>query len=344
MGFEDALRDVAFTIVRFMAFSAHAIVFGLPLILLLVLRPAFAGLDERWDDGRRRLARRLEGVTRAALMASAVATAIGLLLQAVLVASLRATDVDSLSFESAFGTTFGQWYLLRFPVLTGLYVLLIGQIARRALARTRVHRPWWFAWIGLGAVLIATSSFTGHAAVAQPLALALGTDVVHLAAGAVWFSGIVLLAIYLPDAWRARAEADRLQLLAPAVTRFSMVALVAITLVAVTGVLNSLFNVAALDDLIDSSYGIALSFKLLLFAGVLTLGAVNHFVLRQRLRAPASSGPPAQRVFRKTIAVELALGIGIMAATGLLTGQAKTREGPLFENEPAQNVSSESRP
>ena len=342
MPFEDLLRDVAFTIVRFMAFSAHAVVFGLPVVLLLVLRPAFDNLDETWDDGRRRLARRLEGVARAALLASAIATAVALLLQATLVATLRETDVDSLSFESVFGTTFGQWYLLRFPVLAGLYVLLIGQITRWALDRARLHASWWAGWTVLAGVLVATSSFTGHAAVSQPLALGVTADIVHLAAGSVWFSGIVLLAIYLPDAWRGRSEGERIALLAPTVVRFSMVALVSITIVGITGVINSLLNVAALDDLIDSPYGLTLSVKLLLFGGVLLLGGLNHFVLRDRLRTASDSGRPAHRLFRRTIAIELAIGIGIMATTGLLTGQAKTREEPFFETESDTQVSTDS--
>ena len=327
MGFEDTLREIAFTIVRFFTFSAHAVLFGLPVILLVVLRPAFAPLGTEWDTGRKRLALRLEGAARAAMLTSAVGTVVGLLLQAIIVSSLRETDLTGSAFEAVFGTTFGQWYMLRGPLLAGLYVLLIGQVARWALDPTRRNGVWWSAWIGLSLVLIATSSFTGHAAVANPRSLGIANDIVHLMAGSVWFAGIVLLAVFLPDGWRGVDAQERLKLLAPTVVRFSLVALTTITIVALTGSLNSFLNIAAFDDLWTSAYGRSLSLKLLLFGGILTMGAVNHFVLRHRLEAARDAGTStsAHATFRKTIAVELVIGVGIMATTGILTGQAKTR-------------------
>ena len=335
MGFEDSLRDIAFAFVRLFSFIAHAVVFGIPVICLIVLRPVFAGLaDETWSAGRARLALRLEGAARAAMIGSVVATAIGLLLQAVLVASLNEAELSSPSFMSVFSTTFGQWYLFRFPLLAGLYVLLVGQVARWSLAREGAGRAWWAGWILLAGVLLATSTFTGHAAVSSPLWVGLLNDMVHLAAGAIWFAGIVLLAVFLPDAWRGRSEPERLTLLAPIVVRFSLVAIVSIGIVAITGVVNSLLNVARFGDLFDSAYGITLSLKLVFFTGILAMGAVNHFILRDRMqRAVEGRGTTSAHItFRRTIAVELVIALGIMGATGWLTGQAKTRQTPQTTN------------
>lgn len=335
MGFEDTLREIAFTIVRFITFSAHAVLFGLPVVLLIVLRPAFAPLGPEWDAGRRQLAARLEGAARAAMLTSAVGTVVGLLLQAIIVSSLRETDLTGSAFEAVFGTTFGQWYLLRGPLLAGLYVLLIGQVARWALDTTRRNGVWWSAWIGLSLVLLATSSFTGHAAVASPRSVGIANDILHLMAGSVWFAGIVLLAVFLPDGWRGIDEGGRLRLLAPTVVRFSIVALSSIAIVAATGTLNSFLNVAALNDLVDSNYGRSLSVKLVLFGGILAMGAVNHLVLRRRLEHARDAGTrsTAHATFRKTIAVELVIGLGIMATTGILTGQAKTKNAGIETSE-----------
>lgn len=322
------LRDVAFTLVRFFAFTAHALLLGIPVICLIVLRPAFAGVDgEVWRAARTRVAQRLEGAARAALVASAVASAIGILLQAILIASLDEGNLAGPAFSSVFGTTFGQWYLFRFPLLAGLYVLLAGQIALRALEK-QMSRAWWAGWIALTGVLLSTSTFTGHAAVSEPRAAGIVNDLVHLTAGSIWFSGIVLLAVFLPDAWRGRSEAERVQLLAPIVVRFSFVALVTITIVAITGTLNSFLNVAAFGDLLGSAYGVTLVLKIALFVGILGMGAVNHFVLRERMRkaADVQRSSSAHATFGKTIAVELVIAIAIMGATGLLTGQAKTRQ------------------
>lgn len=330
MIFEEILREVAFTCVRFLAFSAHAFLFGAPVVVLLVLRPAFARLDpETWSTGRARLSDRLEGVVQASFIGSGVATAVAIALQATLVATLDEGDLSSPSFLSVFSTTFGQWHLFRYPLLAGLVVLLSGKVRQWSLVREGgAARSWWTGWLLLSMGLLATHSFTGHAAVASPRGLGLLNDMVHLAFGSIWFAGIVILAVLLPDAWRARSDPERLTLLGPVVLRFSKVAIVSITIVAITGTLNSFMNVAYLKDMVDSPYGVSLTVKIVFFLGILALGGINHFFLAKRLEQGAETGRAgsAQRFFRMTIAIELAIALTIMGVTGWLTGQAKTKQ------------------
>lgn len=343
MGFEEIFRNVAFTCVRFLAFSAHAFLLGLPAILLLVVRPAFRDLDaEAWAAGRARLAERLEGVVQAAFIGSAVATAVAIALQATLVAELNEGDLSKPSFLSVFSTTFGQWHLFRYPLLAGLVVLLTKKVQQWSLQRDGgAARSWWVGWFLLSLALLATHSFTGHAAVASPRGLGLLNDIVHLVFASTWFAGIVILAVLLPDAWRSKNEHERLALLGPVVSRFSKVALVSITIVAITGTLNSLMNVAHLNDMVDSAYGISLTVKIVFFLGILVLGGVNHFFLTKRLQQGASSGRAgaAQRFFRTTIAIELAIAISIMGITGWLTGQAKTKQETVPQGAPISSGS-----
>ena len=341
MEFEEVFRNVAFTCTRFMAFSAHALLFGGPAVTLMVLRPSFYPLErEGWAAGRKRLASRLEGLVKAALIASAAATAISIALQATLVASLSEGELTRPSFMSVFSTSFGQWHLSRYPLLAGLVVLLLGKVRQWALELDKgTARSWWIGWLGISFGLIATSSFTGHAAVANPRTLGLLNDMVHMAAGAIWFAGIVILAVLLPDAWRGKGDEERLDLLGPVVIRFSKVALVAITVVAVTGTLNSFFNVARPSDLWETAYGQSLALKILFFFAILALGGINHLFLRQRLKRSQSNASGAQRLFRKTIAAELVVAIVIMGSTGWLVGQAKTRQDTLPEGDPVSSGS-----
>jgi copper transport protein len=334
MEVEQTLRSISFVVVRFAGFSANALLFGLVPVCLLVLRPAFAGLPPaEWTSGLRRLAARLEGLAQAGLVASALATALALLLQVLLVASLTGGDLGLGSLEAVIASSFGAWHLLRFPLLGALVVLLVRRIRHESLAgvaggKGRPPSAWWFSWGVIALGLLATTSLSGHAAVADPVAVALVNDVVHLAAGATWFTGIVVLAVALPDAWRGGEELDRLALLAEAVGRFSRVALVSIVVVAVTGALNSFLNVGSFGDLLSSGYGRALALKIGLFVVVLGLGGINHLYIRRRLRAAARSGTPtrSQSLFRKTIALELAVGIAVLGVTGLLAGFARTRD------------------
>lgn len=330
---EDALRSVAFPLARFSAFAANALLFGLVPVIVLVLRPGFSSLTgPEWDRGRRRIEVRLEGFVQAALWGAATATVVAIVLQAVLISEFATGgDVSRQSLFSVFETTFGQWYGLRLPLLVALAVLLSGRLRAWALAgsgdaRSAPGAPWWFAWTVLAAALLSTSSFSGHAAVATPRALSLMNDIAHLMAGATWFTGIVVLAVVLPDGWRGSDPAHRLDLMRAVVVRFSNLALVSISIVLLTGILNSFLHVGSLGDLTETSYGLALVGKVLLFGLVLVLGGINHLVVRRRLERGEEDVSATPALFRRVIAAELAVAVAIMATTGLLTGLSRTRQ------------------
>ena len=330
MPLQDTFQSIAFSVTRFSSFTAHAVIFGVAPVCILVLRPAFASLvEDEWRDGKARLAGRLEDLVQASLVASATATFIGILLQAAILAGSDG-DITGDIFSSLASTPFGRAYLIRLPLLAGLTVLLLHRVKDFALAGTNEgEKPpsaaWWGGWVGLSTLLLATSSFSGHASVGQPRVLSIGNDIVHLLSGATWFTGIIVLAALVPSAWRKKDEGVRLQLMSPVVVRFSKLAIVAITVVAITGTINSLFDVARLRDLVESGYGVALTIKILFFLMVLALGGINHFYVRRRLEHKEGD-PSVAKLFRKMIAIELAVGLIIMGITGALTGMQKTRE------------------
>jgi copper resistance protein D len=330
MEIEETLRSVAFPLVRAAGFCANAVLFGLAPVILLVLRPAFGTTDEAaLSHGRRRVGGRLEGFAQAALVASVVATLLLLLLQASLVSELTGGSIDSKSIQGVFETSFGRWTGIRMLLLFGLAVVLVGKVRDLSMAPGHLgaKRLWWAIWMVIAAAVLVTNSLAGHAASAEPVSVSIANDALHLVAGSVWFAGIVVLSVVLPDAWADRPAPDRLALLAPAVDRFATIALVTIAIAGTTGVVNSLLHVGALDDLIDTGYGRTVLLKLALFAGILGFGAVNHYIVRRSLVSEMEEGSAssAQRVFRKTIGAELFIAVGIMAATGLLVGLEPTR-------------------
>lgn len=333
MIFEEALQNVATALVRLAAFTAGGFLVGLPIVLLLVLRPGLRKVpEEAAAEAAPRLARRLEGFVRAALWAAAAAAGLALLLNAISLAELGDGRLGSDSFSAVAESSFGRWHLLRFPLLAALAILLTGKVATLALAGavpTADKSPgpiWWGAWITLALVLIATSSFSGHAFVSSPRLLALANDILHLLAGSIWFSGIVVLASAAPHAWKTLRAHLRVAFLTPLVVRFSRLALVAIAVVAATGTVNSFFNLESWGDLTSSGYGGLLLSKITVFLGVLVLGGINHFYVRNRLaRATDDRARAVRRLFEKTIAVELALALCLFALTSVLVGSARTR-------------------
>lgn len=337
---EDLLRNIAFPLLRFGAFASHALLFGLVPIALWVLRPAFAGLEgEDWEGGRRAVAVRLEGLVRAALVGATMCAALVMLLQAALVSELGDGHLKGENLASVLDTTFGRWTALRFPLLLALAVLLLGRVRTSVLSGLTGEKSpsifWWGLWAVLACGLMCTSTFSGHALVGSPQILSLTNDLVHLIAGGIWFAGVIVLGGVLPEGWRRSRGGLRLRLLAPCVTNFSHVALIAIGVVAVTGTVNSFLHVGKFSDLWQTSYGQALSVKLLFFFGILALGGFNHYRVRDRLNASlaspaspapatASSGPAPEVLFRRTIAAEVVLALAIMAASGVLTYLSRT--------------------
>ena len=342
MGIEEDLLQVSFTLVRFGAFVANSLIFGAIPLLLLVLRPGFKALGpESWRVGRLDLAARIEGLVRASLVASLVATVLALLLQTALVATLAGGELRLDSLETVLDTSFGIWNLVRIPVLVALGVLLFNrlqQVSLSGIGKGEVGSGplWWALWGALALTLLSTWSFSGHASVSSPLWLALINDVVHLCAGATWLAGIIVLAIALPDAWQGRTSFERTQLLWEVVSRFSRMALIAIAVVAATGTLNSFLNMETPDDLIDSGYGRVVLIKIGLFLAVVALGAINHLHVRKTL-AGASLDRDVKDpygLFRRTIAIELVVGLLLMGSTGLLVGLPRTRKPPLPQSAP----------
>jgi copper transport protein len=343
MDLGDTLRSIALPLVRLGGYMATSLLFGIPMFALLVLRPNFRDLEgPGWDEGRRRIASRLEGLVRASLIAAALTTALYFLLQATVIAEFTGEEIDPDSIGSILKTSFGRWYALRFPLLAALAVVLIGRVRLWVMASASGDehegpKAWWIVWLFLGFGLFVTTTFAGHAAVSSPRSLALANDLLHQVFVSTWFAGIVGLAVVLPEGWSAAPDRG-LSLLAPAVSRFAKVAIWSIGLAALTGTFQSLFNLASPSDLIDSSYGRTLALKILLFFGILALGGVNHYLVQKRLARALSDGVEggAAHLFRRTIAAELAIAIGLMAATGLLVGLARTRpsSAPMIREEP----------
>ena len=332
VGFEEVFRSVGLGLTRFLAFAANGFLLGMVPVILLVLRPSLALLPAEWTSVRARLATRMEDLTQAAVTIAALATSLALLLQTLLVAGASGQS-EADAFGSVVDSSFGRWHLVRLPLLIGLVVLLARRVRNWSLSGTfegEVSPGWgfWVAWTAMAAALVATIGLAGHSASGDVVAVSLTNDVVHVAAGATWFTGIVVLSVCLPYACRGLPDGERLRLLAPAVVRFSTVALISITAVGMTGAINSLLRVGRLQDLFDTRYGNVLALKIGLFLVILAVGGLNHFVIAHRLEAAIGRrrASSSRALFRRTIVIELIVAIAVLGLTGVLTSMAPTRE------------------
>ncbi len=187
-----------------------------------------------------------------------------------------------------------------------LLVLFVTAIAVAVFARSRRRGPL----VGVGVLALVAMLLradAGHAAASTAVWFTVGTQWLHFAAVGVWLGALPWFAVML---WRTPADAR-----GALAKRFSLVATVGILVVAATGTVRAFDEVSSWGQLLHNSFGRTLSIKVGLVAVIAAVGALNHFVLTRRLPARTSA-------LRRSVVVEIAVGVGVVMVTGLLTGLA----------------------
>jgi copper transport protein len=139
-----------------------------------------------------------------------------------------------------------------------------------------------------------------------------------LAAVAVWIGGLVPLVALLGASYR-RESPIQIPPLSELVQRFSLLALVSVILLVVSGLYSALIEVRSVDALSATTYGGVVIAKAALLGVLIALGAVNLLLLTPRLSRPGSN---AGGWLRWTTRIELSLGMLVLIAAGVLTSLA----------------------
>lgn len=201
--------------------------------------------------------------------------------------------------EAAFETRVGHVWLER--ICLGL---LTAAAMTWAARRPRRHYRWWVA-AGAGGALLATLTQLSHAAAEEGL-LPLLADWLHVASASAWMGGLLGFPLVLLGPLRAMPAEQRDGLRVRAVRRFSRIAILAVTVVVLTGAYATLLHLPDLSALIGTSYGRALLIKLGMLVLVLATGGINLMLA-------------GREPFERLIWFELILALGIFVATGFLT-------------------------
>lgn len=178
----------------------------------------------------------------------------------------------------------------------------------------------------LSLVILASLAVAGHAGASASSAgpLVLAGDIVHLIAAVLWPGGLVPLLFVL---WRESRAADRAdwRFVAAVTQRFSTQSLIAVALIAMTGILNACFLVGNLRALLVTGYGELLLVKIGLFLPMISFGAWNLLVLKPALirratvekQQPTGSPGLVESLIRNVLC-EILLGSGVVLVVGYL--------------------------
>ncbi len=172
------------------------------------------------------------------------------------------------------------------------------------------RRPTVNAPLLLIGTALTTGGFliTGHAATAPPVWLMALAVAIHLVCGACWFAA--LRPLWLGTQTESPVEAGKLM------RAFSQRAVWVVGALFLSGTLISYIQVETIGNLVDSDYGMRLSFKVALFLVVLGIAALNKHRYTPRLEA---GDQQAAEAFRRSIRREYVLMMLIITAAVSLT-------------------------
>ena len=172
--------------------------------------------------------------------------------------------------------------------------------------------------IAAGVAVIAIPGLSGHPAQTAPRAIAVALDWLHLASGSIWLGGligVIVLCFRLPASWRTAG-------LAVCVRRFSIVALVSVTVLLATGIWASVLHLPLLSALWTTSYGQAILVKAALLSSAVALAAVNILRTRPALAGASEEAGTASRMLTRLVSGEAVLIVGAVAAAAVLSSLA----------------------
>jgi copper resistance protein D len=199
-------------------------------------------------------------------------------------------------------------------VRLALFALALGLAAWPMAAESRRR-----AMIPVGAALLVNQAWLGHAAEGSGAwgALMLAVYGVHVLAAATWLGGLPPLLFALRET-RGRADEESRRRTVELLLRFSLVAIPAVALIVASGLGNVGFRVgASAGCAFMTGYGAVLCVKATLVASMLGLACYNRFVALPRLLSGSASDGQGIRL-QTSVALELALGLGVLAAAALL--------------------------
>ena len=183
------------------------------------------------------------------------------------------------------------------------------------------NRSWFSALLHIAAVLLISQAWLGHAAEGGT---GLYGDImvtvysIHVIAAAAWVGGLPPLLFALVEQ-RLFGPHEAREWSLDILLRYSLMAMVAVTLIVASGIANAGFRVAgSFDKLFDTSYGDALFTKIAIVAVMLTLACFNRFIAMPRLRAASLKGMGQITRLRYSVALELVLGVAVLGAAAVL--------------------------
>jgi len=226
-------------------------------------------------------------------------------------AGLAATQLFYLYVNSAVLMAVAE---IPFPQVVGANFFISGCVVvvsacATLMVATPRHRFGKWLLVPLVAVILAASVMTNHAAsrlTGRPLLIALSC--IHELAVGFWIGGLPFLVLGL---YRGQDPATRWYL----TRRFSGTALMSVGGLVMSGAIMSAIYIGSWTAVLGTAYGVMVAAKVTMLGGLLLLGGLNFFLIRN---ARTEDALPR---LRRLIEAELGIGITVILTAASLTSQ-----------------------
>jgi copper transport protein len=261
-----------------------------------------------------------------ALIGLIVASIIGLLVQAGQASGGEiAAPWDTATNGVLFATRYGTLWIARLIFI----LVLIGLLLRRPLP-FQVSRREQALTFGAALLMLMTISLGSHAAGEPQPTLPVAADVIHLLAASVWVGGLISFVL---GVWSIRKidAVVRTRFTAQLIPRFSVLALISVATLALTGLYSAVLQIGALDALWNTLYGKALIVKLFIVLSMIGLGAIHLLIVTPRIKqdtAVRSATSPWPDRFRRSVTIEVMLGVVLLLSVSVFTSLPPARSAP----------------
>ena len=234
--------------------------------------------------------------------------------------STAASMTDSLSEAlkpETMGAVLGE---TEFGLVWSVHLGLIAALVVLAVLDRRRPSPRTILLTVLSAACLASLAGVGHTQVQEGAAFFVraAADGAHLLAAGAWLGALIpLFALLTP---RPHPDARRESEFGGVLMRFSGMGSIAVAVLIATGVVNSLYSLNSLSEMLTSLYGQLLIVKLGLFALLLVFAAMNRFWLVPQILASANGrhGKVSLLRLRRHVLWEELLGVLIIALVSVL--------------------------
>jgi copper transport protein len=157
-------------------------------------------------------------------------------------------------------------------------------------------------------------------------------DFLHLLAASIWIGALVHIGLAMPRWLDDLKGAPRTLFAAESFRRFSLLAVVSVGILMVSGIFSALAQFTAWEQLWDTTYGWALVAKLALMLPLLGVGALNALYLGRRVEVAGmriaggavdsdddlGSIERLQRLLSRSVRIEAILAAAVLVTVGVL--------------------------